>query len=264
MASLATADILLALTVMPWSIYQEYQNSIWNIGDHMCKLFQSLDIMLSSVSILHLSFLSADRYVAICKPFQHHKLFSIKRVCFILMFCWFLPGSLSFAVIFTGIGATDNVVHIEETKKICFVNFEITFRVLSSIVTFYLPSLFMLLANLIIYRDVRRTSRQISRSNDDISNETANMFSRRETKVAKTIAIMMGCFFCCWIPFFVFNSVIYPFLDYNYDTHIVWGVVTWLGYINSMLNPLLFLYFDRMSTSAARPPHVDTVEARAI
>ena len=60
-----------------------------------------------------------------------------------------------------------------------------------------------------------------------------------EIKAAKTVAIVTGCFICCWLGF----SILYGFsLDTN---EVVWSIAFWLGYLNSALNPVIYTVFNR-------------------
>ena len=71
-----------------------------------------------------------------------------------------------------------------------------------------------------------------------------------ETKAAKTLGIIMGCFSVCWFPFFIIN-IIDPILGYRIP-YIPWMVALWLGYINSMMNPVLYFFFFRQFNYAYR------------
>lgn len=63
----------------------------------------------------------------------------------------------------------------------------------------------------------------------------------REQKAAKTLGIVVGVFIICWLPFFVFN-ILFGICHISCVTtpEIIFPIVTWLGYINSGMNPVIY------------------------
>ncbi|XP_038569395.1 D(1) dopamine receptor-like [Micropterus salmoides] len=74
---------------------------------------------------------------------------------------------------------------------------------------------------------------------------------RKETKVLKTLSIIMGVFVCCWLPFFVLNCALpfcpgpgapgaqrgpYCVSEKTFD------VFVWIGWSNSSLNPIIYAF----------------------
>lgn len=58
-----------------------------------------------------------------------------------------------------------------------------------------------------------------------------------EIKAAKTVAIVTGCFIFCWLGF----SILYGLSFVYQSNEIVWSIVFWLGYLNSALNPVIYV-----------------------
>jgi len=65
---------------------------------------------------------------------------------------------------------------------------------------------------------------------------------RMETKAAKTLAIIVGGFIVCWLPFFTMY-LIRAFCE-NCIQPTVFSVLFWLGYCNSAINPMIYALFS--------------------
>ncbi|KAI1296893.1 putative tyramine receptor 2 [Halotydeus destructor] len=67
----------------------------------------------------------------------------------------------------------------------------------------------------------------------------------RERKAAQVLGIVMGVFVACWLPFFLMY-VIVPFCDDGQCPIPRWleNFITWLGYVNSALNPIIYTIFN--------------------
>lgn len=68
--------------------------------------------------------------------------------------------------------------------------------------------------------------------------------SKRERKAAKTLAIITGVFVICWLPFFITALVRPLFMNVFHVPQIVSSLFLWLGYVNSMLNPVIYTIFS--------------------
>jgi hypothetical protein len=75
---------------------------------------------------------------------------------------------------------------------------------------------------------------------------------RMETKAAKTLGIIVGCFICCWFPFFTMYLVT-AFCE-GCVPDLLFSVIFWLGYCNSAINPFIYAAFSRdFRSSYLRP-----------
>ncbi|KHJ93646.1 7 transmembrane receptor [Oesophagostomum dentatum] len=66
-----------------------------------------------------------------------------------------------------------------------------------------------------------------------------------EQRAARTLSIVVGAFIICWTPFFVFTPLTVICDTCFVDKERIFTIVTWAGYLNSMLNPLIYSRFSR-------------------
>ena len=75
---------------------------------------------------------------------------------------------------------------------------------------------------------------------------------KRERKAARTLAVVTGTFLVCWLPFFI-HALLRPFCtDRCYFSPLLVSVINWLGYFNSLLNPIIYTIFNPDFRSAFR------------
>ncbi|XP_066287223.1 glucose-dependent insulinotropic receptor-like [Branchiostoma lanceolatum] len=68
---------------------------------------------------------------------------------------------------------------------------------------------------------------------------------KRNLKAIKTLALVIGTFFACWLPFFV-TALVQVFCGEKCDLEDIAGTyLVLLGFLNSALNPAIYAYFNR-------------------
>lgn len=250
--SLAFADCLVAVTVMPFGIYQQFNNKDWFLGDIACLIASSFDVMFCSASILHLLSLAVDRYLAICNPFFYAEKMNKRTVSLMLGGCWVIPIFISFIPIMNRwhlIGIEDFYHCVAPPHlPICYFVVNLPFAIIASMIAFYIPTVLLLVCYQRIYVAASKQSKQlralqIAGQHHDGENRHKAKVLKQETKAAKTLAIIMGVYLVCWFPFFLFNLAD-VFVGYKIH-YVPWCVALWLGYANSTINPFLYGFFNR-------------------
>ncbi|XP_068625549.1 5-hydroxytryptamine receptor 1-like [Battus philenor] len=66
----------------------------------------------------------------------------------------------------------------------------------------------------------------------------------KERKASTTLGIIMSAFIICWLPFFVL-ALIRPFVNEDTIPDAVSALFLWLGYVNSLLNPIIYATLNR-------------------
>lgn len=72
--------------------------------------------------------------------------------------------------------------------------------------------------------------------------ERKRLCAARERKATKTLGIILGAFIICWLPFFVV-TLVWAICKECFDP-LLFDVFTWLGYLNSLINPVIYTVFN--------------------
>ena len=241
--SLAVADLLVGVLVMPISL-------IYMISGHrdvrdkgsslMCSIARGLDLSLTSTSFIHLLFMTLDRYICLLFPLKYWRIMN-KRLVIILIICsWMIP--IAFAVGAMETSYDIDVFRSDVCKPRCAFRLESIVSITGSVVFFYFPSFFTIFCHISIYRKIKSRRRHLQSFTSNV-NYTHALERQHHTEynVVKTIAALLGCYFVCWLPFFVY-LIVDPLINFR-TSEIVVLLVTWLGYINSGINSLYVLSY---------------------
>lgn len=336
--SLAVADCLVGLVVMPFSALYEVLDNTWFFGTDWCDIWRSLDVLFSTASILNLCVISLDRYWAITDPFSYPMRMTRRRAMLLIFAVWVCSSAISFPAIVWWRAARDD----EMPAYKCTFTEHLGYLVFSSTISFYLPLVVMVFTYCRIYRAaviqtrslkigtkqvlmasgelqltlrIHRggTTREPSTAHHQIAHHHRGSSSHhhfnhpssgsasgalpgtlgnhmggttsstpeepedeplaalhnngitrghrqmgknfslsrklakfaKEKKAAKTLGIVMGVFIVCWLPFFVVNLLSGFCVDCIAHEEVVSAVVTWLGWVNSCMNPVIYACWSR-------------------
>uniref|UniRef100_A0AC35TZU2 G_PROTEIN_RECEP_F1_2 domain-containing protein n=1 Tax=Rhabditophanes sp. KR3021 TaxID=114890 RepID=A0AC35TZU2_9BILA len=86
--SLAVADLLVGMLILPFSMANEILNNFWIFGETWCTFWLTVDIWMSTASIWNLVAISIDRYIAIIKPLNYPMIVTKFRARCIVAAVW--------------------------------------------------------------------------------------------------------------------------------------------------------------------------------
>ncbi|KAA0703893.1 Histamine H2 receptor [Triplophysa tibetana] len=247
--SLAVADLLLALLVLPFSAMLELRNGRWPLGGVFCNVYISLDVMLCTASILTLLAISVDRYLAISSPLSYHRRVTPSRVAITLTGIWMFSMAVSFLPTNLGWNTPDfRVQNLNwkmwdegEEGRTCRYEWNNKYVLLFSIGIFYFPLLVMCGVYHRIFCVAREQVCRIRAATPSCAQSAAAV---REHKATVTLASVLGAFVLCWFPYFTYFTYIGMWRE-THPSDLSHSVVLWLGYLNSALNPILYPALNR-------------------
>lgn len=95
LVSLASADILVATLVMPFSLANELMG-YWFFGKIWCDIYLALDVLFCTSSIVHLCAISLDRYWSVTQAVEYNLKRTPKRVKCMIVVVWLISAVISF------------------------------------------------------------------------------------------------------------------------------------------------------------------------
>ncbi|XP_070539566.1 5-hydroxytryptamine receptor 2B-like [Ptychodera flava] len=145
-ASLATADLLLALLVIPLALIYLIRG-YWGMGHVLCVCYLTLDVMLCTASILHLCAIAVNRYLAVTFPLRYSRdrATSRQRIIATIVPVWAVSVAIALPLFINGFAAPSNV--IRENGMACGF-FDYTFVIYSSMGSFFIPLLVMIVVDI--------------------------------------------------------------------------------------------------------------------
>ncbi|KAJ8030903.1 Histamine H2 receptor [Holothuria leucospilota] len=239
LVSLAVADLLLGITVLPFSAISAITRA-WPLSKIVCNLYVSCDVMFCTSSILHLLVISFDRHYAITRPYAYQRKMNRKMALICIAIVWIISILISFLPI-----------HLEWNKDekqeegSCKFDPSLLFSLLDGILLFFVPMMVMFVLYGRIVCIARRQAKAIRRlmvnssEAEDGARERTNRRSVDEHKATKIIAIVLGCFVICWVPYFSVFTFAKTQTRFQVSEP-VYNVILWLGYVNSLVNPLVY------------------------
>nr|6BQG_A Chain A, 5-hydroxytryptamine receptor 2C,Soluble cytochrome b562 [synthetic construct]6BQH_A Chain A, 5-hydroxytryptamine receptor 2C,Soluble cytochrome b562 [synthetic construct] len=150
--SLAIADMLVGLLVMPLSLLAILYDYVWPLPRYLCPVWISLDVLFSTASIMHLCAISLDRYVAIRNPIEHSRFNSRTKAIMKIAIVWAISIGVSVPIPVIGL-RDEEKVFVNNTT--CVLN-DPNFVLIGSFVAFFIPLTIMVITYCLTIYVLRR------------------------------------------------------------------------------------------------------------
>nr|BAO48191.1 kappa opioid receptor [Carassius auratus] len=233
--NLAAADALVT-TTMPFQSTDYLMNS-WPFGEVVCKVFISIDYYNMFTSILTLTMMSVDRYVAVCHPVKALDFRTPMKAKLINILIWVLSSAAGIPAMVLGSTQTNNgttecalqfpdpYLYWDTLMKICVFIFGFVAPLL--IITVCYTLMVLRLKSVRLLSGSRKKDRNLRR-------------------ITRLVLVVVAVFVVCWTPIHIFILVkaLSPGVP---ETTAVMGAYFFcvaLGYTNSSLNPILYAFLD--------------------
>ncbi|XP_028651669.1 alpha-2A adrenergic receptor [Erpetoichthys calabaricus] len=175
LVSLASADILVATLVMPFSLANELMG-YWYFGKVWCEIYLALDVLFCTSSIVHLCAISLDRYWSITQAIEYNLKRTPRRIKCIIFIVWVISAVISFPPLIS----IEKESGVREDPR-CKINDEKWYIISSSIGSFFAPCIIMILVYIRIYQIAKKRTRvPPSKRNNEEADKKQNGFADKD------------------------------------------------------------------------------------
>ncbi|KAK5618762.1 hypothetical protein CRENBAI_012177 [Crenichthys baileyi] len=258
LCSMAVSDLLIFLC-MPLDLYRMWRYRPWRLGDALCKLFQFVSESCTYSTILNITALSVERYLAICFPLRAKALVTKRRVRALICVLWTV-SLFSAGPVFVMVGVerdsmeppnlkvwmneTDILLDAGDTRECRMTHYAVESGLMGAMV--WLSSVFFFMPVFcltVLYSLIGRRLWQRHRETNMSSRVAHRDKSNRQT--IKMLVVVVLAFVLCWLPFHVGRYLQFrsldapsPLLSVLSEYCSLLSVV--LFYLSAAINPILY------------------------
>ncbi|KFV70717.1 Delta-type opioid receptor, partial [Dryobates pubescens] len=234
--NLALADAL-ATSTLPFQS-AKYLMETWPFGELLCKVVLSIDYYNMFSSILTLTMMSVDRYIAVCHPVRALDFRTPAKAKVVNVCIWLLSSLIGVPIMVMAVTkAKGKWLLGEDGVVLCTLQFpdpalywDTVTKICVFIFAFLVPILVITICyGLMILR--LRSVRLLSGSREK---------DRSLRRITRMVLVVVAAFIVCWAPIHIF-VIVWTLVDIDKrNPYVLAGLhlCIALGYTNSSLNPV--------------------------
>ncbi|XP_053246826.1 5-hydroxytryptamine receptor 2B [Podarcis raffonei] len=159
--SLAVADLLVGLFVMPIALLTIMFEIAWPLPRELCPVWLFLDVLFSTASIMHLCAISLDRYIAIKKPIQASQYNSRATTLIKITVVWLISIGIAIPIPIRGI--EEGVENFPNFTCVLTPERFGDFMLYGSVAAFFVPLAIMVVTYFLTIRVLRKKAYLINK-----------------------------------------------------------------------------------------------------
>uniref|UniRef100_A0A6Q2X2Z5 Growth hormone secretagogue receptor type 1 n=1 Tax=Esox lucius TaxID=8010 RepID=A0A6Q2X2Z5_ESOLU len=251
LSSMAVSDLLIFLC-LPFDIYRLWKYVPWVFGEAVCRLFHYVNEGCTYATILHITALSMERYLAICFPLRARVLVTKRRVHYIIVALWgFALLSAAPMLFLVGVEYDNNTHPDYNTRQCKHTSYAISSGQLHtmiwvSTIYFFCPMVCLVF----LYGSI---GRKLWKSKNDLQGASTLVRERSHRQTVRILVVVVLAFVICWLPFHIGRNLFAQVDDYDeaklsQDFNVASMV---LCYLSASINPVLYNLMSRKYRAAA-------------
>lgn len=257
--NLAVADFLVILLCLPPTVIWDVTLT-WFFGDFMCKTVYYLQNVSVAVSVLTLTFISIDRWYAICFPLKFKSTTGRAKttiaIIWLLALLFDIPELMVYQTVPDRGYKNISTIYLTQCEPSWSLETDRNWTILKMILLYVIPLIFMTVAYCQIIRVLWRSGHVRQHALDISDGRQMNTFAmntntstesqlRSRRKAAKMLFAVVIMFAVCYFPVHLLCILRLTISMKNTDTNKALFMFShWLCYANSAVNPIIYNFMS--------------------
>ncbi|XP_053561528.1 motilin receptor [Bombina bombina] len=251
LSSMALSDLVILLC-MPFDLYRLWRSTPWIFGSFLCKFHTYIGEGCTYSTILHITALSIERYLAICFPLQAKVFITKARVKFVIILLWAIALlSAGPFYVLSEVHQPYNNTNYSKTLLECrYTSYALESGLLN--VMYWVTTVYFVIPMFCLSFLYGFIGRKLWKNKDKVRGPNTANREKCHKQTVRILVLVVLAFIICWLPFHT-GRIIFV----NSDIKMVkvsqyFNVVAMLlFYLSASINPILYNLISKKYRTAA-------------